>query len=259
MDSILDRFCTPPATQETEFDAKALEGARTGNVTCGERVLATYEWGEGKSVLLAHGWGSRASHMGLIARGLARQGYRVVAFDGPAHGRSRGGAPRSSMFEYCVCLHAVAQALGPFFTIIGHSLGAAAAVFTSAGYLGIEPYKITTEKLVLISMPSGVARMMESFCKNDGGSVAELRPLLEQAFSFSVDDYEVGRALGATGARTLLIHDEGDEEVPVSDATSLARLHPTAMLLVTKGSGHGRILASRETLRAITAFLGLQA
>jgi pimeloyl-ACP methyl ester carboxylesterase len=257
MEGILDRFCTPPVAEDTDFDAKALDGAMAGTVRCGERTLVTYEWKGGKSVLLAHGWGSRASHMGLIARGLARQGFRVVAFDGPAHGRSRqgGGPPRSSMFEFCRCLAAVVGAAGPFHAIVGHSLGAAAAVFTSAGHGLCAPYKVKAEKLALISMPSGVARMMRSFCAKDGGSFDELKPALEREFSFRVDDYQVAAAISDTGTGILIIHDEDDEEVPVSDVRPLVESDPGAKLLVTKGSGHGRILASRETLRAILAFL----
>jgi pimeloyl-ACP methyl ester carboxylesterase len=255
MEGILERFCTPPA-DDTD-DAKALEGAREGTVKCGERNIATYEWGDGESVLLAHGWGSRASHMALIARGLARQGFRVMAFDGPAHGRSRqgGGPPQSSMFEFCECLAAVAREAGPFHAIAGHSIGAAAAVFITAGYARLSPLKTRADKLVLISMPSGVARMMRSFCARDGGSFDELKPALEHRFSFRVDDYMTSPALSATGAEILVIHDEDDEEVPVSEARALADSHPTVTLLLTRGSGHGRVLVNRETLRAIVGFL----
>lgn len=159
------------------------------------------------------------------------------------------------MFEFCQCLSAVAATYLPLVAIIGHSLGAAAAVFTSAGYLRLAPHKIPIEKLVLISMPSGVIRMTENFCRNNGGNLQELQAGLEREFAFSMADYEVRFALRATGARVLVIHDNDDEEVPVTEATSLAQMHPEVKLVLTSGAGHGRILASRETLRAITAFL----
>ena len=86
-----------------------------GAVRFEARTLITYTWGEGKGVLLAHGWASRASHMALIARGLARRGFRAVAFDLPAHGRSRfhGGSPLSSGFEFGCAIRAVADARVP--------------------------------------------------------------------------------------------------------------------------------------------------
>ena len=87
MERILEEFCTPPETVESETEVRALEGSLEGAVPFEGRTLATYTWGEGPAVLLAHGWGSRASHMALIARGLARNGFRAVAFDAPAHGR----------------------------------------------------------------------------------------------------------------------------------------------------------------------------
>ncbi len=40
------------------------------------------------SVLIAHGWTSEASFMAVFAEQLRRAGFRVVAFDQPAHGRS---------------------------------------------------------------------------------------------------------------------------------------------------------------------------
>ncbi|MFW6193451.1 MAG: alpha/beta hydrolase [Gemmatimonadota bacterium] len=60
--------------------------------------MATYAWGEeGPTVLLVHGWSSHTGHMTGFVDPLLRRGFRVVAFDGPAHGRSPGA--RTDIFE----------------------------------------------------------------------------------------------------------------------------------------------------------------
>ena len=42
------------------------------------------------TVLLVHGWISHAARMAEVIRELHARGLRVLAFDAPAHGRSRG-------------------------------------------------------------------------------------------------------------------------------------------------------------------------
>ena len=49
--------------------------------------VVVYEWGAGDDVVvLAHGWDGRASQFAVLVRDLIAEGYRVVAFDAPAHG-----------------------------------------------------------------------------------------------------------------------------------------------------------------------------
>ena len=257
MESILERFCTPPAASETESDLKALEGTTEGTVAFEGRTLVTYTWAGRRSVLLAHGWGSRASHMALLGRGLARKGYRVVTFDAPAHGRSRrgGGSPLSNGFEFGRAIHAVAEAAGPFSAVIGHSVAAAAAVYTVSGRGVMSPSRFAVEELVLISTPGGINQLMESWCARNGGGFAELKRALDREFSCSTDDYEVREALAQVGCPILMVHDENDEEAPARTAIEAARDVPGIRLTLTSGLGHSRILAGRETLRAILSFL----
>jgi pimeloyl-ACP methyl ester carboxylesterase len=53
--------------------------------------LAVTTWGEkGPSVLLMHGWGGARAQMTGFVEPLLAAGYRVVAYDQPAHGESDG-------------------------------------------------------------------------------------------------------------------------------------------------------------------------
>lgn len=49
---------------------------------------------EGPAVLLVHGWQGRRSQLVKIAVDLAEKGYRVITFDGPAHGSSAKNVQR---------------------------------------------------------------------------------------------------------------------------------------------------------------------
>src|SRR5690606_37822905 len=54
-------------------------------------ALAGLRWGrEGPLVLALHGWEGRAAQFRTLAARLVPMGYRVLALDAPAHGRSPG-------------------------------------------------------------------------------------------------------------------------------------------------------------------------
>jgi pimeloyl-ACP methyl ester carboxylesterase len=258
MEEILREFSIPPATDETDSDRRLLQGAGEGSVPFEGRTLATYAWGEGPGVLLAHGWGSRASHLSLIARGLAKTGRRVVAFDAPAHGRSRDadGPPRSNGFEFARAIHAVHRACGPFAAVVGHSLSAIAAAWAAAGLGALAPWRIETGSLALVSSPAGINELMANWCARRGLAFEDLKRALDREFSCDTDDYGLAAALARVTGRVLVVHDLDDEEAPADPTIAAARAARGVDVVVTRGLGHGRILGSRETLRAITTFLG---
>jgi pimeloyl-ACP methyl ester carboxylesterase len=258
-DSIVDRFCTPPEFPETETDRNAFADAELEAFQFEDRHIQVYSWGTGQNVLLVHGWGSRASHLALLGRNLAKAGFRVTAFDGPAHGRSvQTGKPnRSNLFEFCRALSSIGRTFSPLHGIVGHSFGAAAAAFTAAGFSRLADFRIHTERIAMISSPAGVDRMVEHFCRRTGeeARLAELTHGLEQNFDFSIPEYSVTDALRTIQSRVLIVHDEQDEEVPVADAIRLKEALPDAEILLTQGAGHDKILGNRTMLRAVKDFL----
>ena len=89
-------FLTPPRMSDpsrlpvsTFFD---FLDARSGYLEYRGRSLATWRWGprDAPAVLLAHGWGGYAAQMRGFVPQLLAAGYRVVAYDQPAHGLSEG-------------------------------------------------------------------------------------------------------------------------------------------------------------------------
>lgn len=257
-EALLQQFCTPAHMEESNFDRRAFQDAEARDVAFEGRVLKCHSTGEGKTVLLAHGWGSRASHMALLARSLAAGGFRAVAFDAPAHGNSRRAdtADTSNMFEFGRAVSRVAGEYGPVYAVVGHSLGALAAAFALAGTGRFSEYRFAAEKLVLVSAPENLTRVLENFCRKHGmASTDALRQSLEGAFGFRVSDYSLSEAAGRLCAKVMLVHDEDDEEIPVSDALDMKKKHEGVELVLTRGFGHGRILICREMFNAVRSFL----
>lgn len=120
----------------------------------GERLDATVWPGEGPTVLLVHGWQGRRSQLVKIAIDLADKGYRVVTFDGPAHGSS--AKKRTTLVEFSEAVESAAKRFGPLHAIVGHSFGAAA--------VGIAMRKgVQAERAVLISCPFSLRHVVSGF------------------------------------------------------------------------------------------------
>jgi len=253
-------FCRPEGDAESDLDRKLLLSAETFDIPFEGQILKGYRWGEGKTVLLMHGWSSRASHLAFLARSLAKAGYEVVAFDGPAHGRSsyNNPIPRTNLPEFCRALYHVAGKLGPLYGLVGHSFGGAAASFSVAGQAQIAGYTVAVKKLVLISSPSGIKGMIEHYGRSQGygeGGTEVLVQLLEKEYPLTVQDYGVHEALGNIDTEVLVVHDRDDQEVPLADVVAMTAGHAHVQLVLTSGEGHRKILVSRSLVRAVRDFI----
>jgi pimeloyl-ACP methyl ester carboxylesterase len=99
------------------------------------------EWGDGGPVvLLLHGFLEHAHTWGLVAPRLAAAGLHVFALDWRGHGDSewigRGGYYHFA--DYTADLAGLVRALGGEAALVGHSMGAGAALV----YAGTEPERV---------------------------------------------------------------------------------------------------------------------
>jgi len=256
--NLVEQFCTPPNQEDTEFDRKAFTQAQIMDIEFENRILKGYSMGSGQSVLLVHGWNSRASHLALLARFLVTNGFHVLVFDGPAHGYSRKEQKdNSNMFEFGRAISCVAKKIDNIYAVIGHSFGGTTSAFTLMGTGFLSEYQIAAKKLILISAPQSLSRIIENYCqnRNELDTQAELTKSLEHTFDFKVSDYSLSSTLRYLNSGILIIHDEQDEEIPVSDALQLKEANEGSKLILTKGSGHKKILINRDMLRAVKEFL----
>jgi pimeloyl-ACP methyl ester carboxylesterase len=216
--------------------------------------VVVYEWGRGDRVVaLAHGWRGRSSQFAPLVRDLVFEGYRVVAFDAPAHGES--GGRRTYLFDWIDALREIQRRHGDFHAVIGHSFGALGALVAVADGL-------RTERVVTVAAPADADTLLTQFrgaLGYDDRTAAALRRRFAHRF-FPTEANPFTRISAAArplphGIRLVLAHDEGDRQVPFGEAARLAAVNVGATVIATQGLGHGRILVSDEFLDAALAAL----
>jgi pimeloyl-ACP methyl ester carboxylesterase len=220
--------------------------------------IETYEWGSGsRTVLLAHGWDSRASQFAPLVRELVAEGYRAVAFDAPAHGASAGR--RTYLVDWLDAIAALQERHGVFEAMIGHSFGGLATLVAAAGGVG-------TARVVTIAAPADADALLTQFQAGLGYS-DEVSSYLRELFASRYFPGErdpfawlssVRRPVPVT-VPMLIAHDRGDRLVPFTEAERIAAAHPWARLLETTGLGHNRILAADIVLDAVLEHLAAPA
>jgi pimeloyl-ACP methyl ester carboxylesterase len=100
------------------------------------------EWSDrGPVVLLLHGFLEHAHAWDFVAPHLAAAGFRPVALDWRGHGESEwvGQGGYYHFADYAADLAGIVRALGGTAALVGHSMGAAAAL----QYAGTEPERVT--------------------------------------------------------------------------------------------------------------------
>ncbi|HSQ34750.1 MAG TPA: alpha/beta hydrolase, partial [Candidatus Binatia bacterium] len=221
--------------------------------------LPCYSWGEGPTVLLCHGWGSRAGHLALLARALAQAGFRAVVFDAPAHYSLPVEIKKegSSMFEFGQAIALVARSLGELHGLFGHSLGAMAAIFAMAAYPHLEDCSFACPKLALASAPATTRQVLANFCRTHSLGAADCRTLaeeLESEFSMSIDDYDCAAALAKITSAKMIVQGADDEYFAFADTLAGTAAPGSARVLIAEKCGHNRVLANKQVLTETIAF-----
>ncbi|MBC7804353.1 MAG: alpha/beta fold hydrolase [Candidatus Parcubacteria bacterium] len=244
-------FLTPPKPQLPQSTFFDFVDAHAGFVEHRSRNLATWRWGptDAPAVLLAHGWGGYAAQMrGFVPR-LLQAGFRVIAYDQPAHGLSEGRL--TGLPDFAGALAAVAAHHGDIRHVIAHSLGGAAVAIASARGLPLH-------SAVLVSPPSdlvGYSRRFARWYWMPEALRGAMQAAIEERFGLRWFELEIARLAPRLKTAALVIHDRDDAFVPWKQGAAMARAWPGARLLSTVGLGHGRILESGIAQQAAVDFL----
>ena len=86
--------------------------------------------------MIVHGFRSYSYKFEKYILALKKEGFEVVAFDAPAHGTSDGKLINAYIYKQS--LDHIEKAHGPFYGIMGHSLGGLAASLAFEGFSGRE-------------------------------------------------------------------------------------------------------------------------
>ncbi len=216
-----------------------LDEARLAYLPVGAYRIATYRWGEGDGpvALLAHGWESHAGRWRKIAPGLVEAGYRVVALDAPAHGRSSGW--HFNMIRYAEVLQVLLEREGPISLMIGHSVGGASSIWAMAAV----PPAFRPKRAVIMASFASLAHVMENgrrMIGADDSLLLAMDDFIERLSGRRIAQYdltEVVRQLSDVEA--LLLHDRYDPVTHFSESEKLCAAWQGAHLVATEGLGHG--------------------
>ena len=245
-------FLTPPRPRDAAAAALDLIDARSSFLEHKKRQIAMWRWGsrDAPAVLLAHGWGGNATHMRAFVFPLLEAGYRVIAYDQPAHGVSEGRL--TGLPDFTEVLAEVAWHHGKVEAVIAHSLGGAAAA------LALAWNKVHLKKVVLVSPPSdlvGYSRRFARWYWIPEPVRRAMQKAIEERYGVLWEDIEVPRVAPRLSAPALVIHDRDDRMMPWKHGATVAQHWPGARLLTTEGLGHRRILADERVTRIAAEFI----
>lgn len=209
--------------------------------------------GGAEAVVLVHGWAGQAAQLSAFAEPLVAAGYRVVAFDAPAHGLSDGD--RTDMIDFAGAVLQVAGQACPVRGVIAHSFGSPAVALALRHGLG-------AGRVVCIAPPTSLeiySRVVSRFVGLPERARARMQARVEKRFGLAWRDLETHRLLSqAAAARPLdllVVHDSADREVPWSNGARIAEAVPGARMLTTNGLGHNKLLRDPATVGQIVDFL----
>lgn len=237
--------------QEPAREKRFLKHAKKQSMKVDGATIQSYVWGEGdRTVLLIHGWNGRGAQLGEIALFLAEQGFRVVSFDLPGHGRSDG--KQCDIPSVYAAIVALEQQYGPFHAAISHSFGGLCLMYALKNGLKIN-------HAITISSPLDLASLFDSYAETLRLSekvIAVQRALIEQRFGEDVwQQFTMVTQEAEHPVPGLLIHDHNDRHVGISSAQQIVECRPECEVMLTQNLGHHRILREPAVLQKVFEFI----
>lgn len=247
-------FATPRKRAKHKVSDPILEKARLFEVLFGKQILKAYEWGRGdRIILLVHGWESRGTALRTFAPDLVKAGYRVVTFDGPAHGETSG--KRTNMIHFSKAVQAMINHLGEVEHIITHSFGGGATL------LGLSQLErpIGLKKLVLVAPPYYMNHLFSGTVKTLGlpkNVARHFKAYLEQRIRRPLESLDVpitGKQVNAE--QILLVHDKKDPIISFKATEDVLEQWDQPRLLVTEGFGHYQLMKNPDLIQRVSQFI----
>ncbi|MBD0778123.1 alpha/beta hydrolase [Maribacter sp. ANRC-HE7] len=227
-------FCTPRKGKVREDQQDFLEEAKSERIKTNGVELQTYQWkGNKESVLLIHGWESNVYRWRNLISYLKKEGFNIIAFDGPAQGYSTGKVLNVPL--YTECTQAIVDQFKPKY-VIGHSMGGMTTLYHQEKYPND-----TIEKIVTIGAPSDLEDIMDHYQRllrfNDTVYVG-LDEYLQDNYGFGIRDFSTSKFKGHLSKKGLVIHDKEDPIAPFIASEKVHAKWKNSDLYVTHGLGH---------------------
>ncbi len=243
------RFQTPVS------EHSVLKRADIKHIKINDHNIVTYAWGtSGPLILLVHGWSGRGTQLGSFVEPLIKEGYRILSFDAPAHGKSSG--KQTNLYEVADVIVALQGHYGNFESVITHSFGGPC--------LGVAIQRgLKTSRVINISPPATTKGLVEKFI--DTLHIPEkagknLMTRIEETFGKKIwSEISMENTVKELNIPALVIHDDQDTEVPWQEGQLIAQAWKNAHFLKTTGLGHRRILRDTSVIESTVNFIAVAA
>ena len=246
-------FFSPSQYEVKPTEREVIERGNNYRIPFDGGELAVTTWGEsGPAVLLMHGWGGARAQMTGFVEPLLSAGYRVVAYDQPAHGES--GGKMTNLLEIAPTMDLIKEKEGNFDAVIAHSFG---TLITS--YALVKRNFPPPSKLIYFG---AFNRLLESLPRfqvlaNLPDEIIDgLRNMIYENFGRDVLDPIVNESLvPQIHIPALMFHDRSDNVTPVEDSRAIANAWTEAQYIETNGLGHRGALQAAEIHEQVIKFL----
>ncbi len=226
------------------------------------------QYGEGKDVLLLHGWGQNIQMMKPIGDNLCSN-HRITIIDFPGFGESDEPSTPWTIDDYSLLIENLVKALNIRKPIVmGHSFGGRVAIRFSANN--------PIEKLVLFGSPCirenkklplstrilkklktlpGMDKLGEEMKKYIGSrDYKAASPIMRQTL-VNVINEDLSSYARKIEEPTLLIWGEADTEAPVDDARELEKIMIDAALIILPGTHYAYLENLGQVINILNSFL----
>ncbi len=227
------------------------------------------QYGEGKDILLLHGWGQNIQMMKPIGDNFCDR-FRITILDLPGFGESDEPKETWDIDKYSVLLEKFVAATNIKKPIImGHSFGGRVAIRYSA--------RNPIEKLILFGSPciriqeelpfhvkvlkklktlpglNGIGEYMKNFIGSRDYKAAS--PIMRQTLVEVVNE-DLSKYAREIEEPTLLIWGDHDTEAPVNEAKELEKIMIDAALILLPGTHYAYLENLPRVVQILNSFLG---
>jgi pimeloyl-ACP methyl ester carboxylesterase len=246
-------FFSPGKYEVKPSDRAILERGNNSRLPFDGSELAITTWGDrGPSALLMHGWGGSRAQMTGFVDPLLNAGYRVVAYDQPAHGES--GGEMTNLFEIAPTMNLLAEREGNFHAIIAHSNGTLITSYALARRNLAPPARLAyfgSFNRLMDYLPR-----FQALAGLPDAAIEGLRLMIYKNFGQEAVESIVNEFLAPQiNVPALMFHDTADNITPIEDSRAIARVWKSARLIETEGMGHRGALQSKDIHAQVVKFL----
>jgi len=237
------------------------------------------EEGQGRPLVLLHGWGVSSQSLAGVAARLATE-FRVLSVDLPGFGWSQAPAEAWGIEQYAGLVRHLLDERGvASVVLLGHSFGGRIAVRLAAQWPArvsrlvlVAGAGVRLRRSLTVRAKVAATRLVGRVLAFPGWGPLGERPLQRWRDRMGSRDYRAAGAMRPTLVRvvnedltpmlpeiqapTLLVWGDRDEEVPRPGVETMAARIPRARLVVFPGAGHFPFQdAPEEFQRCLTEFL----